>query len=225
VTIRGGWGWGLLLAALLLPACSTAGAERSIATESAAASVSAGSYAGERQLVRRASLRLGVRELASAQQRCAEIVKQSGGYLESTSSTSDSASLQARVPAETLDQTLDSLAALGRVRQRNVSAEDVTEQLIDTDNRLKNQRLLRDRLRALLAQGGSVKDLLAVEVELGRVQTEIEQVEARLEYLKRQVALATVSVDLEQEVIPVSGPGGLLIDGLSRLLGWFFRAP
>jgi hypothetical protein len=125
-----------------------------------------------------------------------------------------------RVPSDRLDALMDSVATLGDVENRTISATDVTEQLVDATARLAALRASRDRLRQLLERASSVQDVVTVERELARVQGELESLEGRLNTLRGQVALAELSVSLHRR--PVLGPLGLLLKGVATLLGKLF---
>ena len=70
---------------------------------------------------------------------------------------------------------------------------------------------LRDRLRALLDKAQDVKDILAIEKELGRVQGDIDSMQARLTALKGQVDLASIDVSISRKRI--LGPIGVVFKG------------
>jgi hypothetical protein len=200
--------------------CSTT-VERS---ESAAATATQTRYAGGRQLKRTASLRLLVADVDAASSRAQAIVTGAGGFVENLNTTpGESAYLSARVPSASLDATLDELAKLGRESFRLVSAEDVTERLVDLEATLRNQRALRDRLRALLERGQQVEELLKVEVELARVQGEVERLEAQLQSLQSDVSLSSLTVGFERKVSP--GPFGLVLSLVGDVFGYLFRSP
>ena len=95
---------------------------------------------------------------------------------------------------------------------RRVAGEDVTERYIDIDARLKNKIELRDRLRQLLQKATDVKDVLAIETELNRVQSDIDAMDGKLTLLKNEVAYATIELDLRRERI--LGPLGYILKGL-----------
>jgi len=167
----------------------------------------------ERIAIRTARLRLEVDDVARAAEAAARIAGEAGGYVESTEATGEeSGSLALRVAAAQLDSTLAALAKLGKEKSRSVSSEDVTEHYRDLETRLASARELRDRLRALLARGATVKELVAVETELGRVQAEIESMQGQLDRLKGQVELATIQLQLERRRI--LGPLGYLAKGI-----------
>ena len=128
--------------------------------------------------------------------------------------------LTCRVPATRLDQIMDSIASLGKEERRSVSATDVTEQYADLETRLRNDLALRERLRQLLNRARGVEDVLAIEKELNRIQSEIETMQARFDHLKSDVELSTLSVTLERKRI--LGPLGYVGYGLWWTLSKLF---
>ena len=176
----------------------------------------------ERMIVRNGSIELRVKDVDQTVTRLRAAVKASGGEIADLSisggvggeipvdaSTASEGSTEAyvtiRVPADRLDALVASVAKLGDVVSQAESANDVTEQAIDTEARLKNLRAEEDRLRSFLDRAAKVSDLLAIEAELSRVRGEIEAMDAQLTYLKRQVAKATLTVTL-REPVSVVGP-------------------
>lgn len=112
-----------------------------------------------------------------------------------------------RVPAEDLDAFVADAAKLGTVVYQSESADDVTQEHIDLTARLENLRAQEARLRELVAAASNVEEMLAVEKELWRIRGEIESLDAQVQYLERQAARATVTVELTEEQ-PVVRPGG-----------------
>ena len=115
---------------------------------------------------------------------------------------------------EICEEARSRLETLGEVTGRNLSSEDVTEQYIDTDARLKNHIVLRDRLKKLLDRAQKVDEVLAIEKELTRVQSEIDSMEGRLKALRGQIDLAAVHLTIERRTI--LGPLGYVFKGI----GW-----
>lgn len=104
-----------------------------------------------------------------------------------------------RVPTDQFDEAYQDAQAVGEVREASQDAEDVTDQLVDIEARLKNLRAERDRLRTLYEGANETEDVLAVQRELSRVQEEIERLEARQRQLEDQVAYATITVRIAEE--------------------------
>lgn len=129
------------------------------------------------------------------------------------------ASVTLRVPAERFDSVVSGLEPLGWVETVSVSSRDVGEEYVDVEARVANDRRLEDRLVTLLAERtGDLEDVLAVERELARVRSSIDRMEGRLRYLRNQVALSTLTVELHE---PVSVIGSYRGD---NVIGGAFRA-
>jgi hypothetical protein len=167
----------------------------------------------DRMLVWKAHLSMQVWNVSNAVAQATALAEAQGGYVEKKSDSSDeSARLTLRVPAKAFKPAVSSLETLGSVTYRDVSGDDVTEQFIDVEARLKNKIVLRDRLKQLLEKATEVKDILAIETELNRVQGDIDSMEGRIKALKGQVDYATVTLSLNRK--PILGPLGYLFKGI-----------
>ena len=69
-----------------------------------------------------------------------------------------------RVPADRLDQLIDSIAGLGHVTNRTSQVVDATEDVVDLDARVASQRASVDRVRALLSEARSIGDVVVDRV-------------------------------------------------------------
>jgi polyhydroxyalkanoate synthesis regulator phasin len=145
------------------------------------------------------------------------MVSQAGGLVSETTQTEDSRVVfSLRIPAARLDAMLDELAGLGKATDRTVTARDVTDEAFDFEARLQNKKALRERLREHMASTTTLQEVLSVEEQLARVQTDIDALEGQIERLRTQVALSSVSLSLERET--QLGPLGLVFGGLWTVL-------
>lgn len=139
----------------------------------------------DRMLIWNANLNIQVWSISNAVNEATTLTERQGGYVEQKSDHGeDSASLTIRVPAKAFKTALSDLETLGAVTYRNIRGEDVTEQYIDIEARLNNKIVLRDRLKQLLEKATEIKDILAIETELNRVQGDIDSMEGRIKSLK-----------------------------------------
>ena len=145
-----------------------------------------------RRMIYAARLRVAVAGIDEALAAARMWTEECGGYLQEQ--TRDRAVL--RVPAARFRLLLDRLEGLGNVTDREIRAEDVTEQHVDLQARLANARAVAARLQEMLAAARDVKEALEVEAELRRLGEEIERMEGRLRLLERQVAYSTITVEL-----------------------------
>jgi hypothetical protein len=108
------------------------------------------------------------------------------------------ATLTLKVPSTVLDSTLAEISNLGRVESQGIKSEDVTQQLVDTDARLKNLRQQEDLTRKIMDRSGSIRDILAVSKELSSIREQIEQLDATVKNLRQQVAYSTINLKVEE---------------------------
>jgi hypothetical protein len=115
-----------------------------------------------------------------------------------------------RVPGDRLTATLARLRALGQVTQDQQGAEDVSDQLVDLDARLKNARATEQRLSDILRERtGKLSDVLEVEQEVARVRLQIEQLDAQKTNMSRRVAYATIDLTISEARKAGLDPGPL----------------
>jgi hypothetical protein len=91
-----------------------------------------------------------------------------------------------RVPAVKFDSILEELVDEGiYINYKNVSAEDVTDQFIDIEARLKTKKEVELRYLALLKDAKKVSEILEVENNLRTIREEIESFRRPNETAKR----------------------------------------
>ena len=121
-----------------------------------------------------------------------KIARDSGGYLASRRDRE----IVIRVPRARFDITLIQIDKIGDVLHRDVQAQDVTDEFVDTEIRIKNARAMQVRLKVLLDKA-NVKEALEIEKEMRRVTEELELLEGRLKLLKDKIAYSTITVAFE----------------------------
>jgi hypothetical protein len=100
----------------------------------------------------------------------------------------------------------------GRVRSRSTTTEDLTRAIVDTEANQRAKRALRDRLQRLLeSRPGRLSDLLEVERELARVQSEIDATESNLAVMRTRVDMSELRISYE------SAPRSVASDTLEPL--------
>ena len=100
----------------------------------------------------------------------------------------------------------DAKSAGGRVRSQATTTEDLTRQIVDTEASLRAMTTLRDRLQRLLAtRPGKLSDLLDVERELARVQSQIDAQQSNLAVMRTRVSMSELTVAYESAPLAVAG--------------------
>ena len=154
----------------------------------------------DRQIISQASLSVEVEDVAGAVAQVRTIAESRGGFVSQLATTGtpgrQRSDLTVRVPQGEFFDTLESIKRLGKVWSENAGSEDVTEQFIDLEARLRSALREEQSLLSLLERADTVSNVLTIERELARVRSEIERLQGQLNYLSRRVDLATISVAL-----------------------------
>jgi hypothetical protein len=123
---------------------------------------------------------------------------------------SQSVTVVARVPASQFASALDQIRNAGeRVIQEKVSGQDVSEEYLDVEARLRNKKALEGQFLEIMKQARKVEDALDVQSQLADVRTEIERLEGRRRFLENQAALSTITTTLQmpQPIIAATTSG------------------
>lgn len=169
----------------------------------------------ERKLVRNANLDLEVGSFDEALRNITAFAKDAGGYVATNSSQKQEngklrGDVVVKVLPENLDDFLGKLRGLGDLKNQTLATQDASKQYLDIDARLRNARVLEQRLVEMLEKNsGKVSDLLEVEKELGRVREQIEQMEGEVKFIDAQVQFATVTIRLAEK--DMDAPAAFLI--------------
>ncbi len=181
----------------------------------------------ERKIISTASLSMEVKSVQAIFNEITGIVQASGGFI-SSSSTYDAAGrksgdMTVRVPQKNFYSTIEQVEALGTVKSKQISGQDVTEEFIDLSARLDNLKKQESRLQEILKTATTVKDVLEVEKELERVRGEIERLTGRLNYLNQSVEMSTITVSAS-EPAPITGGGLGITDALKEAVRGFIES-
>ncbi len=104
-----------------------------------------------------------------------------------------------RVPAQRLDEAVSLFrGSIGDVRAENTSSQDVSEEFVDLQARLRNLRAEKSVLLDLFARARSIRDTLTVRERLSEVQGEIERVTGRIRFIESRTEFSTLTVNLSE---------------------------
>lgn len=86
-----------------------------------------------------------------------------------------------------------------KVLESSTSGQDVTEEYVDLESRLKSKRVVEERLLSFMEEAEKTEDLLKISNDLAKVQGEIEEIIGRMNYLDNRSDLATVTIDIQEK--------------------------
>jgi hypothetical protein len=180
--------------------------------EAPSASVSNAVYSGEpvtedRLVIRNANLTLVVTDPTASVEAISQLAESLGGFVVSSylyetaygngDLTTTQGTITVRVPADQLDIALDTIKAGAiEVRSENISGEDVTQQYVDLQSRLRNLEAAEEQLQEIMGSATTTEDVMMVYNQLVQVRGEIESVKGQMQYFEQSARLSAVTIEL-----------------------------
>lgn len=240
----------LLLIGLLLAACANqmpqeavsdrAGAEAPMEMEVAEDDLDRAFYAGEgaaaqpnvqeQLIIRTAEMAIVVENTDQTMEAIAALAEAESGWVVRSnvyqrSDNALSGTITIRVPVDRFRNTMNAIEEMAlEVTRASQESEDVTEEYVDLRARLQNLEATAERVRGFLDEADDVEEALAVNQELSRLESEIEALKGRIQYLEQSAAFSTITVDLTpdelSQPIEVAGwrPTGIVRDAVETLI-------
>ncbi|MGW0585443.1 DUF4349 domain-containing protein [Streptomyces sp. NPDC002920] len=157
-------------------------------------------------IIRTASLTVQVKDVPEALDEARTSTENAGGYVGDETTTrgedgTERTRVVLRVPVERYDDVLADLQGAGKLLKRTAKAQDVTDQVVDVDSRIKSQRASVARVRALMDRAVRLSDVVALEGELSTREADLEALLAQQASLKDRTGLATVTLSLSEKPV------------------------
>jgi len=154
----------------------------------------------EQKIIKTARLAFETKDVEATHKKILKLASQYKGLVQNDNSGKDYnriyKSLTVRIPTENFQKFIDGISeGVDYFDQRDISRQDVSEEFVDLQARLKAKRTLEDRYLELLKKANNVKEMLEIERELSNIREEIEAKQGRLQYLENKVSMSTVNIE------------------------------
>ncbi|MBA4608101.1 DUF4349 domain-containing protein [Aeromicrobium sp. Marseille-Q0843] len=170
-------------------------------------------------VVTRGSMSVEVDAVDDAVASIRDFVGGTGGRIDSESLERSSASLVVRVPAGDVEPLRRELDELGDISGVFLERSDQATVIADVDARIESLETSIRRLRAIIADSSSTRDLLDAEAQLTQRQGELESLQAQRRALRDETSLATIDVSVvARDSARSVDPGDGFVGGPPR--GW-----
>ncbi|PVG81755.1 hypothetical protein DDE18_17455 [Nocardioides gansuensis] len=180
----------------------------------------------ERSVISTGTVSLRSEDVAQARRDVQRVVDSAGGTVSEENTETDDegdvayARLVLRVPSSRFDSVMADLEETAELRASQRTAEDVTTQVIDTRVRVRAQQASLKRIEQILARAETIQQVMAIESQLTRRQSDLDSLKAQEAYLSDQTSLSTITVDISRldEKEPEEEDGSGFLTGLEA--GW-----
>ena len=189
------------------------------------------SAAADRKIIRNADLTMEVSSTTDTQHRIASIAESHGGFVVTSEAKQRESTepakrmldirLVVRIPENRFGPALDQIRGLTtNLTEEKVSGQDVTEEFIDLEARIRTQKALEAQFLQIMRQTGEIVDALEVQRQIAEVRSDIERLEGRKRFLENRSALSTITVNIMAPkavvVVPTTGFRASVRDAVSE---------
>lgn len=183
------------------------------------------SYQTEQKIIYNGNIYIEVDEINEATKAIESAIKATGGFLLNSNRSENDKRYYARyeykVPVDGLKPLIEEInnMSIGKITDQYVNGNDVTEEYLDINSRLKAKKVYEERLLDLFSQATVTEDLLKISNDLSRVQEEIEQLEGRQKYLSYHSDNSTLIIEMQQyknKVSPTANSWEKSIEGFKQ---------
>ena len=163
-----------------------------------------------RDIVYRATITVQSDDVTEASRQAVAIVEGFGGIVFGQTTRTEPVprvEMTFKVLPGDFSAVLERLAGVGELVDQSISADDVTERIVDLSSRISTAEVSVERLRRLLQEATELNDVAQIERELLDRETTLETLRAQLRTVRDQVDLATITLTIVQspDVLPDSG--------------------
>jgi hypothetical protein len=173
----------------------------------------------KRMIIRSGTMSLEVDKYDETEAKIKQIVSNFSGYVTNSNSLLNTngkkqGTITVRVASDKFDAVVAELSKTGKVMNQNITGNDVTEEYMDSEARMKTQQELESRLLKLLQEKtASLTNVVEVEQKLAAVRENIERTQGRMKYLKDQASYSTLAVSVyEPSLLQTSTGGGFFYE-------------
>jgi hypothetical protein len=160
-------------------------------------------------VIYQADLQLRVKKFDQTVRSLEEKVLKYGGYITESNVSKEgneevSGSIKIRIQQKNFQAFLhDAERQAAEVLHRNITGQDVTEEYVDLESRLKSKRIVEERLITFMKVAVKTEDLLKISADLASVQEDIETIQGRMKFLENQTSLSTVNITLYEKTVVI----------------------
>jgi len=115
-----------------------------------------------------------------------------------------SGNINIMIPSKDFDNFITKLNDYGEIKNITTSTTDVSQEYYDSAGRLKVLESQRELLLSWLKDAKEIKDMLSIRSELEKIETEIESIKGRMNYIDYHSNYSEISIYLNEDVEKIS---------------------
>ena len=154
-----------------------------------------------RDVIYRAAIAVEAPDVAAATREAVAIIQGLGGIVfgqQTFTKPQPRSEITFKVLPEDFALALERLAGVGQLVDQQISADDVTDRIVNFQSRIITSEASVLRLRKFLEEATNIDNVAFLERELLNRETDLETLRGQLRTLQDQVSLATITLTINQ---------------------------
>lgn len=161
----------------------------------------------DRKIIRNSDFIIETDDPTEGQRKATSIAESLGGFVVTSESKQNDivrpgmpgqvVKVTIRIPSSQFGQAVETIRGFGRVIDEKESGQDVTEEYIDLEARIRTKKALEAQFLEIMKQAKKVSEALEVQTQIANVRSEIESLEGRRRFLENRAALSTINITLQ----------------------------
>ena len=166
-------------------------------------------------VIRTGEIAITAKDLSAVRREVDDLLVAVDGAVSSEQTSNDrggrieSSTLVLRVPVEHFTAAKNALEKMGKLKTSDVRSKDVTNEVIDVDERVQTLQNSLDTLQGYQRDAKDVADLLDFEEKITTRQAELQSLQAQQAYLRDQTSMSTITLHLSTPEKYVAPPDAL----------------
>jgi len=154
----------------------------------------------DQKIIKNGTLRFETADMNKTAAKIYAALKGANGYIQLDNETKGyneiTRNIVIRVPNQNFEKLINEVTqGVSYFDEKQITSEDVTEQFIDLEARLKSKKELEARYIDLLRKATKVSDIIEIEQQINVIREEIESKEGQLNYMKSRVSMSTLNIN------------------------------
>ncbi|HZJ82405.1 MAG TPA: DUF4349 domain-containing protein, partial [Clostridia bacterium] len=156
------------------------------------------------KIITNASLRVYAEDAGQVADSIESKVKELDGYIAESYRGEDSGgklyvNIEAKIPAEKFSIFIDYIEKQGKVKNKDTTTQDITEEYYDIKSRLSHAEKQETQLLKIMGDAKTIDEILQVQQSLDSIQERIEQLKGKINLWDQLVSLSTIQIYVENE--------------------------
>jgi hypothetical protein len=163
------------------------------------------------KIIKKAEISIQVKDFQDSRVEFIQMVKASGAYLsaENQSSTTYSVNddMEIRIKPAIFDTMVESILTKAIfVDYSNITADDVTEEYVDAEARLKAKQDVETQYKEILKKASTIYEIMSVQEKINSIREEIEAYQAKLKFMDDKVSFSTIKLHFYEKKDEIAAP-------------------